>query len=49
MKSRAAKAVQGDAKATATILDLVERYLSSGTISFELNASEVDSLLVAYR
>ena len=28
---------------------LVERYLTSGTISFELNASEVDSLLVAYR
>ena len=28
---------------------LVERYLSSGTISFELRTNEVDSLLVAYR
>jgi len=28
---------------------LVERYLTSGTISFELSTSEVDSLLVAYR
>ncbi|HXV76488.1 MAG TPA: hypothetical protein VD788_09230 [Candidatus Polarisedimenticolaceae bacterium] len=28
---------------------LVERQLSSGTISFELSASDVDSLLVAYR
>jgi len=28
---------------------LVERYLSSGTISFELDTKEVDSLLVAYR
>ena len=28
---------------------LVERYLTSGTISFELETKEVDSLLVAYR
>jgi hypothetical protein len=28
---------------------LVERYLSSGTVSFELERSKVDSLLVAYR
>ena len=28
---------------------LVERYLASGTISFEMSTSEVDSLLVAYR
>jgi len=28
---------------------LVERYLNSGTISFELNTKDVDSLLVAYR
>jgi hypothetical protein len=28
---------------------LVERYLNSGTISFELDAKDVDSLLVAYR
>jgi hypothetical protein len=28
---------------------LVERYLSSGTISFEMSTREVDSLLVAYR
>lgn len=28
---------------------LVERYLNSGTVSFELDTSDIDSLLVAYR